>query len=133
MRSLAVDHDSETRSLMVDILHHLAFDVVQAEDAEQAKVMMNTYPDIALILLDFNLPTQSGYDYLVELRLTPQYIEEPKVVVTCETSMGSMLSALAAGANEYIMKPFNEDVVVEKLDILGIAHAEVSDGGKTCH
>ena len=121
MKVLIVDHEDENRAAMRQILHDLGFEVMQVSDAEHAKPIMDKHPDIDLVMLDSNLPYGSGYDYLVEIRLMPQYMEKPKIVmVTCESRMNHILKALAAGADEYIMKPFDKDMVREKLCIIGV-------------
>ncbi len=132
MKVLVVDFEDDSRKAMVKSLAHLGFDVFEAADVKQAQLHMSEHPDTHLMMLDFNLPKVSGFDYLVELRLTPEHVETPLVVmVTNENSMGSMLSALAAGANEYIMKPFDDEIVAGKLEMIGALPARHKE--HICH
>ena len=137
MKVLVVDFDDNSRKAMVESLLYLGFEgaeVFEAVDASQAKQHMTEHPDTDLMMLDFNLPKINGYDYLVGLRLTPEHVETPLVVmVTCEDSMGSMLSALAAGANEYIMKPFDHEIVVGKLEMIGALPKRERNKEHICH
>jgi len=101
----------------------LGFGILEAEDGQQALDQMQENPDTALILLDWHMPVMNGYDFLVNLRSRPEHGSSPVVImVTTEASMPSMLKALAAGADEYIMKPFDIDLVKSKLDIIGMAY-----------
>lgn len=135
MKALIVDDDEVVRVVMKEILISLGYDVLEAENIKQAKQCLATCADLDLMTLDSTLAHQSGTGFLAELRAIPKYIEKPKVVmVTCENSMDSILAALAAGANEYIMKPFDKDIVREKLDMIGMLHAEMPNTEeKTCH
>ena len=135
MKALIVDDDEVVRVVMKEILISLGYDVLEAKNIKQAKQCLATCTDLDLMTLDSTLDHQSGTGFLAELREMPKHIEKPKVVmVSCENSMDSILGALAAGAVEYIMKPFDKDIVREKLGMIGMFHAEVSDiEEKTCH
>ncbi|MDX8396813.1 MAG: response regulator [Mariprofundaceae bacterium] len=121
---LVVDDAKVVRISLGRILLSLGFDVLEAGDGQQAVEQMKEHgDDVVLILLDWNMPVMNGYDFLVELRSGPKYGSKPAVImVTTETGMPSMLKALAAGADEYIMKPFDKDTITDKLDIIGIEY-----------
>jgi len=120
---LVVDDAKVVRISLGRIMTALGFEVVEAANGAIAQEQMQAHDDISLILLDWNMPVMNGYDFLLALRSNPKYISEPRVImVTTETSMPSMLKALAAGADEYIMKPFDKDMVMDKLDIVGIVY-----------
>ena len=76
--------------------------------------------DFDLILIDWNMPEMDGFELLRRIRPQPRYDRTKIMMVTTETGMGQMSEALAAGANEYIMKPFTFDVVRDKLRLLGL-------------
>ena len=120
---LVVDDARVVRISLGRILQKLGFEVIEAEDGKQALDAMNEHPDIALVMLDWNMPVMNGYDFLVAMREQERFADKPRVImVTTETGMPSMLKALAAGADEYIMKPFDEPLVCDKLDIVGITY-----------
>ncbi|HKJ84274.1 MAG TPA: response regulator [Mariprofundaceae bacterium] len=121
MKSLIVDDARVVRLALRGIMQQLGWQVVEAENGKQAMEQLQRNHDIGLILLDWHMPVMNGYDFLVSLRASPEYVEEPKVImVTTEASMPSILKAISAGANEYIMKPFDADMIQEKLGMLGL-------------
>jgi len=120
---LVVDDARVVRISLGRILKKLGFEIIEAENGKEAYEAMNAHPDIALVMLDWNMPVMNGYEFLVAMREQERFSENPRVImVTTETGMPSMLKALAAGADEYIMKPFDESLVCDKLDIVGIAY-----------
>ena len=88
----------------------LDFQIIEAEDGEKAlEVCKRAMPDA--VLLDWNMPVMDGYEFLGHLRRMPGG-DEPKVVFcTTENDIDHIARALHAGANEYIMKPFDKDIV----------------------
>ena len=75
---------------------------------------------MTLVLTDWNMPEMSGLDLVKRVRLNPELSSVAIVMVTTETELDQMEMALEAGANEYMMKPFTKDVLVEKLQMMGI-------------
>jgi two-component system, chemotaxis family, chemotaxis protein CheY len=116
---LIVDDSSIIRKVARRILESLEFRIVEAENGEQAfAACRRALPDA--ILLDWNVPKMDGYDFLRELRRLPGG-DQPKVVFcTTENDVAHIARALQAGANEYIMKPFDKDVVQEKFQEIGL-------------
>ncbi|MBL4760020.1 MAG: response regulator [Mariprofundaceae bacterium] len=122
-KALVVDDAKVVRISLGRIMKALGFEVLEAADGAAAQEQMQENDDISVILLDWNMPVMNGYEFLLALRADPKYITEPRVImVTTETGMPSMLKALAAGADEYIMKPFDKEMVMGKLDIVGIVY-----------
>lgn len=122
MKALIVDDARVVRLALRGIMQQLDWDVVEAENGKQAMEQVHKHADIDLILLDWHMPVMNGYDFLVSLRASPKHKEKPKVImVTTEASMASILKALSAGADEYIMKPFDADMIQDKLNILGLS------------
>jgi two-component system, chemotaxis family, chemotaxis protein CheY len=116
---LIVDDSSIIRKVARRILESLEFRIVEAENGEQAfAACQRELPDV--ILLDWNMPKMDGYDFLRALRGLPGG-ERPKVVFcTTENDVAHIARALEAGANEYIMKPFDKDIVEEKFQEIGL-------------
>jgi two-component system, chemotaxis family, chemotaxis protein CheY len=121
---LVVDDSSVIRKIARRILEELGFQIVEAEDGEKAlKACACELPDA--VLLDWNMPVMDGYEFLGHLRRMPGG-EKPKVVFcTTENGMDHIARALDAGANEYIMKPFDKDIVAAKFQEVGLI--EVSE------
>ena len=116
---LIVDDSSVIRKVARRILEGLEFQISEAEDGEQAlDVCRIAMPDA--ILLDWNMPRMDGYDFLRSLRRMPGG-NEPKVVFcTTENDVAHIARALHAGANEYIMKPFDKEIVEAKFQEVGL-------------
>ena len=116
---LVVEDSSIVRKLARRILEGLGFDVVEAEDGVDALVVCKRAMPEA-ILLDWNMPVMDGYHFLCHLRRMPGG-DEPKVVFcTTENDVAHIARALHAGANEYIMKPFDKEIVEAKFQEVGL-------------
>ena len=116
---LVVDDLSVIRKVARRILEGLEFQIVEAENGEEAiELCKKNLPDA--ILLDWNMPKMDGYDFLRMLRRLPGG-DRPKVVFcTTENDVAHIARALHAGANEYIMKPFDKDIVEAKFQEVGL-------------
>ena len=116
---LVVDDSRVVRKVARKILEELEFNCEEAEDGRQAADRCaERMPDA--ILLDWNMPVMSGIDFLRELRQMGGG-DLPKVVMcTTESSVDSIKEALGAGANEYIMKPFDSDIIHSKFTLVGL-------------
>jgi two-component system chemotaxis response regulator CheY len=116
---LVVDDSSVNRKVARRILEGLEFQIMEAENGEEAiESCKRQLPDA--ILLDWNMPKMDGYDFLRVLRRLPGG-DGPKVVFcTTENDVAHIARALHAGANEYIMKPFDKDIVQAKFQEVGL-------------
>jgi two-component system chemotaxis response regulator CheY len=116
---LVVDDSSVIRKVARRILEGLEFEIAEAEDGEQAlEACRGGMPDA--ILLDWNMPRMDGYEFLRILRRMP-HGDSPKVVFcTTENDVAHIARALHAGANEYIMKPFDKEIVEAKFQEVGL-------------
>ncbi len=116
---LVVDDSSVVRKIARRILEDMDFHIIEAEDGEQAlEVCERGLPDA--VLLDWNMPVMDGYEFLIKLRRMPDG-NLPKVVFcTTENGIDHIARALEAGANEYIMKPFDKDIVGAKFQEVGL-------------
>jgi len=116
---MVVDDSSVIRKVARRILEGLDFQVSEAEDGEQAlELCRRELPNA--VLLDWNMPKMDGYEFLRALRRLPGG-DGPKVVFcTTENDVAHIARALHAGANEYIMKPFDKDIVEAKFQEVGL-------------
>ena len=115
---LVVDDSKVIRKVARHILETLEFQVSEAVDGRDAlDQCMATPPDV--VLLDWNMPVMSGMDFLRALRESA-ISSRPKVVFcTTENGMAHIRAAIDAGADEYVMKPFDRDTLESKLQIVG--------------
>ena len=117
---LIVDDSKVIRKVARHILETLQFSVDEAEDGQQALVRCEaSMPDV--VLLDWNMPVMSGMEFLRNLRQA-NFASQPKVVFcTTENDAAHIRAALEAGADEYVMKPFDRETLETKLQIVGVA------------
>ncbi|UUX50526.1 response regulator [Nisaea acidiphila] len=116
---LIVDDSKVVRMVARKILEELKFETSEAEDGQVAlDACKAALPDA--VLLDWNMPIMSGIDFLRELRKLPQGDRPLVVFCTTENDMAHIQEALAAGANEYIMKPFDSEIIETKFSQIGL-------------
>jgi len=122
MRALIVDDSRPIRRIEGEILTELGFDTYDACHGKQAleKLQTEARPDV--ILVDWNMPEMDGLEFIKAVRRDARYSGMVILMVTTETEPGQMLRALSAGADEYLMKPFVKDGLVEKLRLVGVVH-----------
>ena len=116
---LVVDDSKVVRMVARKILEELDFNVSEAADGRQAlEACQASMPEV--ILLDWNMPVMDGMEFLRALR-AGHGGDAPKVVFcTTENDLAHIQEAINAGANEYIMKPFDSDIIQSKLSQIGI-------------
>lgn len=119
MRALVVDDSSAMRSFLKMTLRRAGFEVSEARNGVEGLKALDAscLPD--LVLLDWNMPEMDGFEMLRKMRADPRWRDVKVMMVTTETEMAEMSRALGAGADEYVMKPFTREVILDKLEILG--------------
>ena len=116
---LVVDDSRVVRKVARKILEELQFNCDEAEDGRQAMDWCSgQMPDA--ILLDWNMPVMNGIEFLRALRQMNGGTAPKVVMCTTESSVDSIKEALGAGANEYIMKPFDSDIIQSKFSLVGL-------------
>ena len=116
---LVVDDSRVIRKVARRILEDLGFEIAEASDGMEAIAWCRTAMPEA-ILLDWNMPVMDGLAFLRELRKEPNGHEPVVVFCTVESDMEHIVAALEAGADEYIMKPFDGDILEAKLNQAGL-------------
>lgn len=120
MRALVIDDSRTMRKILARILEGGGFEVDQAENGRDGLERLAAIGQVDLILVDWNMPEMNGLEFVREARSNPSWSSVPIVMVTTETEVSQMTKALEAGANEYIMKPFTQEILVEKLQLIGV-------------
>ena len=120
MRALVVDDSSTMRSILRLTLRGIGFEVVEAGNGVEALDRLEKSGKVDVALVDWNMPEMNGYEFLCAARTNHAYDETRIVMVTTETEIAQVMAALEHGANEYIMKPFTKDAVVEKIELMGL-------------
>jgi len=120
-KALVVDDSKTIRMIIRRILIELGYEVLEAANGVEAlRVIQVEKTQVELVLADWNMPEMNGLDLLKGLRQDPELASLKVIMVTTETEIDQMESALAAGANEYVMKPFTRDILMGKLELVGI-------------
>lgn len=118
MRILIVDDSSTMRRIIGNVVMQLGFakdDFDEAEDGVKAwKLLCESHYDV--ILTDWNMPNMNGLDLVKKTRAEGAHQKTPIIMITTEGGKGEVITALKAGVNNYIVKPFNAEVLKEKLD-----------------
>jgi len=118
---LVVDDSRTIRLILRRMLTEIGCVVSEAGNGKEALAAVEASSErFALVLADWNMPEMNGFELLSELRKRPDLAELKIVMVTTEAEVGHMAQALVAGANEYVMKPFTKEIVMEKLELLGL-------------
>jgi two-component system chemotaxis response regulator CheY len=122
MRALIVDDSRAMRVMLGRMMTELGFAVSEAANgAEALGALASARPD--LVLLDWNMPELNGFETLQAIRANPALADLPVIMVTTETEMPRVAQAVQAGVSEYVMKPFDKDVLLGKLELLGLLPA----------
>jgi two-component system chemotaxis response regulator CheY len=123
VRALVVDDSRAMRTVLRRILGDLGFVVDEAGDGEQALATVDAgdMPDLAVV--DWNMPVMDGLEFVNGLRAREGGRAVTIMMVTTENERGQVVRALAAGAHEYVFKPFTPDAIAAKLEILGLVKA----------
>ncbi len=116
---LVVDDSKVIRKVARRILEELDFDIREAVDGQDALDSCHeTLPDV--VLLDWNMPVMNGLDFLKNLRASDGGDKPVVVFCTTENDMSHISAAISAGADEYIMKPFDREIIEAKFSQVGL-------------
>jgi two-component system chemotaxis response regulator CheY len=116
---LIVDDSRVIRKVARRILEELDFEIEEAADGKEAlDACLRRMPDA--VLLDWNMPVMSGIEFLRALRQTAGGGSPVVVFCTTENDLAHIREAISAGANEYIMKPFDRDIIEAKFAQAGL-------------
>lgn len=120
MRALIVDDSRPIRRIESDIMAELGFETSTACNGKEALEHLESQPRPDVVLVDWNMPEMDGLQFITEVRRDKRYAGMTLLMVTTETETDQMLRALTAGADEYLMKPFQKEGLVDKLRLVGV-------------
>ncbi len=116
---LIVDDSKVIRMVASKIMNELEFKPIEAADGQEAlDACLKALPDA--VLLDWNMPVMSGIEFLRALRKLPGGDQPVVVFCTTENDITHIQEAMEAGANEYIMKPFDSEIIQAKFAQVGL-------------
>ena len=122
MKLLVVDDSSTMRRIIKNTLARLGYkDILEGADGVEGWNQMDTNPDIEMLITDWNMPEMNGLELVKKVRADARFKDVPIIMVTTEGGKGEVITALKAGVNNYIVKPFTPQVLKEKLGaVMGV-------------
>ena len=121
MRALVIDDSRAMRRIVARILTDLGYDIVEARDGQEAlDVLTSGEPLPELACVDWNMPVMDGLTFVTKVRANREWRDLTLMMVTTESEQSQIVRALAAGAHEYLIKPFTADALRDKLLLLGL-------------
>jgi two-component system chemotaxis response regulator CheY len=122
-QALVVDDSRAMRTIIGRFLKEAGYQIAEAADGREAldrlAELRPTSP-VSLVMVDWNMPEMNGLEFVQAARADASYRDVRIVMVTTETEIERVFSALEAGADEYLMKPFNQAALNDKLNLLGV-------------
>jgi two-component system chemotaxis response regulator CheY len=121
MYALIIDDSRAMRRILRQIVEPLGFQILEAGDGQEGLERLEQYhPDVELTLVDWNMPVMNGLEFVKAVRADDQYQQMKIAMVTTETEPAQMARALMAGVDEFVMKPFTSEILIEKLKLIGV-------------
>jgi len=120
MKALVIDDSRVVRMIAGRALKELGFEVTEAANGQEALDRLSDQGKMDLALVDWNMPIMTGIEFVAEVRKQPDHDAMQLVMLTTETAPERIAGALEAGANEYLMKPFDTLALREKLQLVGL-------------
>ncbi len=124
MRALVIDDSRTMRRIVAGALQELGFETLQAGDGQEALDLLESGEEVDLACIDWNMPVMDGLTFVTRVRARSEWRGITLMMVTTESEHGQIVRALAAGAHEYLIKPFTIDAIRDKLDLLGLVPLE---------
>jgi two-component system chemotaxis response regulator CheY len=116
------------RRIVGRVLNDAGFDVLEAGDGQEAIDVLAAQDQLpTLACVDWNMPVMDGLTFITKVRARAEWRNITLMMVTTESEQDRIVRALAAGAHEYLIKPFTGEALVEKLDLLGLLPVAAGD------
>ncbi|GIG30417.1 chemotaxis protein CheY [Cellulomonas marina] len=115
-----IDDSRTMRRIVAGNLQQLGFETYQAEHGQDALDLLDGGLEVDLCCIDWNMPVMDGLTFVSRVRADPRWRSVTLMMVTTESEQGQIVRALAAGAHEYLIKPFTPDALRDKLEFLGL-------------
>lgn len=120
MHALIVDDSRAMRRILRQIVEPLGFEIAEAGHGLEGLQRLDEQPDTELALVDWNMPEMNGLEFVKAVRANPVYERMKLMMVTTETEPAKMARALMAGVDEFVMKPFTKEILLDKLQLIGV-------------
>ncbi|GGC01778.1 response regulator [Cellulomonas carbonis] len=127
MRALVIDDSRTMRRIITGVLAPLGFETIEAADGRQALDVLEAGTEVDLACIDWNMPVMNGLDFVTAVRENREWKDVTLMMITTESETSQIVRALAAGAHEYVIKPFTPEAIRDKLQLLGlVAYEEIA-------
>ncbi len=126
MRALVIDDSRVMRRIVAGILEGLGYEVQQAGHGREGLDVLEGGYDPDLVCVDWNMPVMDGLQFVSAVRANPAWRRLTIMMITSESEHSNIVRALAAGAHEYVIKPFTADAIRDKLALLGLLPGAVA-------
>ncbi len=123
MKALIIDDSRAMRRILAGIVASLGYDSVEAANGQEALDILHQTGDFEFALVDWNMPVKNGLQFAKEVRADKRLCNLKMVMVTTETEVTQMVRALMAGIDEFVVKPFTVEILVQKLEMIGVGVA----------
>lgn len=120
MKALVIDDSRTMRRIVSSVLKDLGYETVEAGDGQEALDVLAAQDGFDLACIDWNMPVMDGLTFVTKVRENRAWRSVTLMMVTTESEHGQIVRALAAGAHEYLIKPFTPDAIRDKLELLGL-------------
>jgi two-component system chemotaxis response regulator CheY len=122
LKLLVVDDSSTMRRIIKNTLNRLGYkDILEGADGVEGWTALDTNPDVEMLITDWNMPEMNGLELVKKVRADARFVDMPIIMVTTEGGKAEVITALKAGVNNYIVKPFTPQVLKEKLSaVMGV-------------
>ena len=126
MRALVIDDSRTMRRIIAGVLRPLGFETIEAGDGRAALDLLESGTQVDLACIDWNMPVMNGLEFVTAVRANRAWRDVTLMMITTESEHSQIVRALAAGAHEYVIKPFTADAIRDKLQLLGLVPFEES-------
>ncbi len=116
MKLLVVDDSSTMRRIIKNTLARLGHkDILEGADGIEGWAALDANPNVEMLITDWNMPEMNGLELVKKVRADDRFTDLPIIMVTTEGGKAEVITALKAGVNNYIVKPFTPQILKEKL------------------
>ncbi len=122
MKIITIDDSSTMRRIIKNTLKRIGYgdEILEAENGKEALEILENN-DVDLIITDWNMPVMDGLTFVKKIRANKKFDDVPIIMVTTEAAKEDIITALKAGVNNYIVKPFTPQVLKEKIEtVMGL-------------
>ncbi len=127
MYALIIDDSRAMRRILRNIVEPLGFEILEAGNGQEGLTCLHQAGHVEVTLVDWNMPVMNGLEFVKAVRADDSWREMKMVMVTTETEPAQMARALMAGVDEFVMKPFTADILIDKLKLIGVAATGYAD------